>query len=524
MGYKLSILMPARNELFTAKTIQEVLDNSTEDTEIICVLDGEWPKIPIPQHERVTIVFLPKSVGQRAATNIAASLSKAEYVLKLDAHCAVSKDFDKVLIEDFIEDSVMLPKMYNLHAFDWVCEKGHRRYQGPSGPCTECGLPTTMDVLWHAKPSPETTAMRFDKDLKFQYWGEYKKQQKGDIVETMSILGACWMVSRENYWKWNMSDEGHGSWGQQGTEVSCKGWLGGTGVYVNTKCWFAHMFRTQGGDFGFPYPISGGDVDRARKYSRNLWLKDKWDGAKRPFQYIIDKFQPPDWVKGSKGILYYTDGELDPKLMLKVQQQILKAELPVTSVSLKPINFGKSIHLKLKRGPLAMAKQILAGLEAMDCDVVYFAEHDIWYHQSHWLFNPPKKDVLYYNKNCWHLKLLNGFAVYYDAKRLSQLCGYRETLIEHYRKRVEVLEANGYSTKIGHEPGTHNRTERIDDLTSEYFESKDPNIDIKHSTNYTQARWKPEDFRSQKSCENWKDGFTIPGYGDTKKFIEKLQR
>lgn len=522
--YQLSVLMPSRNEMFTARTIQQVLDNSSEVTEVICVLDGQWPPLPIPQHERVTIVYLPKSVGQRAATNIAASLSKAKYVMKLDSHCALSPGFDRILIDDFIKDSVMLPKMYNLHAFDWLCEKGHRRYQGPSGPCKECGLPTTMDILWKAKPSPETTAMRFDRDLKFQYWGDYKKQQKGDIVETMSILGACWMVERDNYWKWNLSDEGHGSWGQQGTEVACKGWTGGSGVYVNKKCWFAHMFRTQGGDFGFPYPISGSDVDKARKYSKDLWMNNKWKEAKRPFQFIIDKFNPPDWGQGSKGILYYTDGELDPKLTLKVQEQILKAELPVTSVSLKPITFGKSIHLPLKRGPLAMAEQILTGLEAMDCDVVFFAEHDVWYHQDHFKFFPPKKDVVYYNKNVWHLRMEDGFAVSYEAKRLSQLCGYRDILIKHYKRKVEILRENGYSTKIGHEPGTHNRAERVDDLKSEYWESPKVNIDIKHNQNYTKARWSPEEFRNKRSCENWQQDFEIPGYGDTKKFIEKIKR
>jgi len=31
--------------------------------------------------------------------------------------------------------------------------------------------------------------MRFDRDLKFQYWSQYKKRQSGEIVETMSLWG-----------------------------------------------------------------------------------------------------------------------------------------------------------------------------------------------------------------------------------------------------------------------------------------------------------------------------------------------
>ncbi len=36
---------------------------------------------------------------------------------------------------------------------------------------------------------------------------------------------------------------------------------------INKKTWYAHMFRTQGGDFGFPYPISGRDQKKAQDYA-----------------------------------------------------------------------------------------------------------------------------------------------------------------------------------------------------------------------------------------------------------------
>lgn len=290
--YELSVLIPARNEEFLRQTVEDVLNNSSEKTEVIVVLDGAWPVEPLPIYSRVTTVFLPESVGQRAATNIAARLSKAKYVMKLDAHCAMSKDFDSVMMADMQENWVMVPTMYNLHAFDWVCPKGHRRYQGRSGPCTECGAPTTKEMVWKGKKSPETTSMRFDRDLKFQYWGDYKKHQHGDLVETMSILGACWMVERKTYWEWNLSDEKHGSWGQQGTEVACKAWLSGGALMVHRKASFAHMFRTQGGDFGFPYPQSQSAVDAARKYSRELWFGNKWDKAVHTLDWLIAKFNP----------------------------------------------------------------------------------------------------------------------------------------------------------------------------------------------------------------------------------------
>jgi len=296
----LSVLIPARNEMFLARTIQDILENSEADTEIIAVLDGAWAEPPIPDHERLTLVYHPQSVGQRAACNEAARISKAKYVMKCDAHCAFGPGFDRIMMEDMQPDWTMVPAMYNLHAFDWVCQEcGRRRYQGPTPEhCPECEGTMEREVLWRAKPSPYSTSMRFDNDLKFQYWGGYKKRQQGDLVETMSLLGACWMLERQRYFELNICDEEHGSWGQQGTEVACKTWLSGGQLICNKRTWFAHMFRTQGGDFGFPYPMRGRDVKKAREHSWWLWRGGNWGGGVRKLAWILEHFWPVDgWTE-----------------------------------------------------------------------------------------------------------------------------------------------------------------------------------------------------------------------------------
>jgi glycosyltransferase involved in cell wall biosynthesis len=293
---ELSILIPARNEIFLNRTLDDILSHIEGDTEIIVILDGQWSTEPIPDHPRVTLVYHPVSIGQRAATNEAARLSRSKYLMKVDAHCAFDQGFDVKMMADMQDDVTMVPVMRNLHAFDWVCEQGHRRYQSPSGPCKECGSPTHMDIVWNPKRNPQSTAYRFDKDLHFQYWTEYKKQQQGDLVESMSIQGSCFLLTRQKYFELNICDERHGSWGQQGTEVACKTWLSGGRVLVNKRTWYAHLFRTQGGDFGFPYPNPG--IEKARQYSRDLWLNNKWDKAVHPLEWLIEKFAPvPDWGK-----------------------------------------------------------------------------------------------------------------------------------------------------------------------------------------------------------------------------------
>jgi hypothetical protein len=130
----LAVLIPARNEMFLARTIAEVLAHAEGDIQVLAGLDGAWAAPPIADDPRVVLLHVSESVGQRAMTNQLCRLTSAKYVMKLDAHCALDQGFDRKLLADMRDDWTMAPMMRNLHAFDWVCPNGHRRYQGPSGP------------------------------------------------------------------------------------------------------------------------------------------------------------------------------------------------------------------------------------------------------------------------------------------------------------------------------------------------------------------------------------------------------
>lgn len=536
----LSILIPARNEEFLGKTIENILENIEGSTEVIVVLDG-YTDDTLPKDPRVIVVKLPKAIGQRAATNLACKLSEAKYVMKVDAHCSFDKGFDVKMVSEMKDDYTMIPTMRNLHAFDWVCPDGHRRYQGPEGVCVECGKETTKDIVWIGKNSPQSTAYRFDKNLHFQYWNEYKAKQIGDIVETMTIQGSCFMLTREKYWELDICDEKFGSWGQQGVEVAVKTWLSGGRVVVNKKTWYAHMFRTQPG-FGFPWPASGSSQEKARELSKDIFFNNKWPKAIHDFKWLIDKFSPvPGWEKITKGIVYYTDNELNPDIMNMCQKQLMKLEsdkLPIVSVSLKPIDFGVNYVLPLKRGLLTMSKQILKGLEESTSDVIFFCEHDVLYHPSHFDFTPINRNIYYYNTNSWMFRASDGHSLYYEHKSLSGMCGYRETLLEHFRERVRRIEelekeANGTGIvkalapkskgamiplreaihRLGFEPGTHTRPDRIDMLWNETYQSKEPNIDIKHDHNWTKNRWSVDEFRDKTVANTWKEADELPFWG-----------
>lgn len=318
----LSILIPARNEVFLARTIEDILKNIRGETEVIAVLDGEWADPPVPVHPRVKVTYFPVSIGQRAATNQAARLSKAKYVMKVDAHCCFDEGFDVKLMADMKDDYTMVPLLRHLHVFDWKCNKcGSQWDQGKtpdrcylrSGkdgkeriPNPSCDNTTDFEkiMFWEPRPSPTNITYRFDTTLHFQYWRDLARKPEfrinDHLVESMSIQGSCFLLTRDKYWELDICDEGHGSWGQQGTEVACKTWLSGGKIVINENTWYAHLFRTQGGDFGFPYPNPG--IPKARQYSQDLWfsdfetLKKRWNPAIHDLDWLINRFAPvPDW-------------------------------------------------------------------------------------------------------------------------------------------------------------------------------------------------------------------------------------
>ncbi len=303
----LSIIIPALNEVFLQKTIENILENIEADTEIVAVCDGYWPDPPVVDHPRVIIVHHTESIGQRAATNEGARISQTKYIMKADAHCAFGKGFDRILIEDCQPDWTMIPMMWNLHAFDWQCTScGNRTYQGIKPErCAKCGgLGIEMAIVWKPRGNKVTVSWRFDKNMQFQYWKKHKKrpEAQGDLIETMSFIGACFLMHRSRFWELDGMDENHGSWGQFGTELACKTWLSGGKLITSKKTWFAHMFRT--GNFrgsgwaggSFPYPLSQEAIERARAYSQNLWLNDKWPKAIHSLTWLIERFAPvPDW-------------------------------------------------------------------------------------------------------------------------------------------------------------------------------------------------------------------------------------
>ena len=303
----LSILIPARSEMWLKRTVEDILANKEADTEVIVGLDGEWADPPLEQHPDVNVIYCPESIGQRAITNRCASLAKGKFLMKLDAHCAMEKGFDRKMIEMFEKvegDVVIVPIMRNLHAFDWKCRRcGFKIYQAnwkEGGRCPKCGDSRYMrrKIVWGNRPHVRSTSYCFNAEPTFCYFEDWKhrpqyikNKKEKRLTETMSLQGSCFMCTREMYWRLGLCDETLGSWGHQGIEVACKTWLSGGRVLVNHNTWYAHMFRTNA-NLKFPWPNSGRDQLRTKKNVEDLFWGMKWPLQKYPVSWLVKKFWP----------------------------------------------------------------------------------------------------------------------------------------------------------------------------------------------------------------------------------------
>lgn len=266
----LSILIPARNEKYLQKTIDDILENFESDLEIIVGLDDYWPDPPLRNDPRVIVFHSGERVGMRPMINLLASMANGKYIMKTDAHCAFDKGYDTKLISIYKPGYTVLGIRYELDVENW--QRKER---------------TNCDFRYLSNPKVDEKG-----GLRGIAWHEYKERTKGqEVAETMTISGSGWLMEREQFWNWGGLDENHGTFGQEGCEISCKTWLSGGRVLVNRRTWYAHWNRGKA-----PYALSSKHRDKSVAYSVDYWLNDRWPLQKYSFNWLLEKFAPvPEW-------------------------------------------------------------------------------------------------------------------------------------------------------------------------------------------------------------------------------------
>jgi glycosyltransferase involved in cell wall biosynthesis len=232
----ISIIIPSLNEPYLQKTVEDITKHAETEIEILVGDDAK------------------EKLGQRAIMNKLAKEAKGDYLMKCDAHCSFGQGFDRIMLEDMDDYTILAPYLLPLDGETWkVGNNRHSSY-----------VFDTNLVMQHAPNNEEL------------------------VNETMCLQGSCFMVKTKNYWKWNLCEEGLGSWGGQGVELGIKAYLNDGVCKTTKKTYYGHVFRH--GETDFPYER---DMNAIQESQKNIIAKYR----NKKIAGLIERYDYPcDWT------------------------------------------------------------------------------------------------------------------------------------------------------------------------------------------------------------------------------------
>jgi glycosyltransferase involved in cell wall biosynthesis len=270
---KVSVIIPARNEIYLQQTIDDILRNARGEVEVIPVLDGYWPDPMLRSDPRVRWIHHSVSHGMRAAINEGLGAATGEYILKSDAHCMMGEGWDEILKADCQEQDVVVPRRFALDAENWKIKEDK------------------APVDYHYLTYPLEKAGHIGLHGKY-YWHERTKERAEILYdEEMSSQGSMYFMHKAYFERFGgLSEVGYGSFTQEFQELGMRTWMSGGRVMVNKKTWYAHLWKKERG-----YSLPSGEQSRGALWSCDFWINDRWHLKKYNFSRLIDKFNPPGW-------------------------------------------------------------------------------------------------------------------------------------------------------------------------------------------------------------------------------------
>lgn len=272
----ISVVIPSYKDPLLQKTIDSLLENAEGDIEVIPVLDGYWPEIPLKDDPRVRILHLGKNQGMRNAINCGVRIARGEFIMRTDEHAIFGPGYDRILTERFKDNWIVTPVRYYLDTEQWK----------------------VMDI----PPNVYNKLIIDESRPKFSgvNWPSREKERPDKMIdETMAMQGSCWIM-KKSWWDKvivELQSEGYGTHYGDSHEMVFKTWKAGGKLMVNKNTWHAHKHR----DFPRTHNYSSEMALPGWKYSLSLWreyyekeIAPKWGLVKVTDDKIgkvyIDKF------------------------------------------------------------------------------------------------------------------------------------------------------------------------------------------------------------------------------------------
>jgi glycosyltransferase involved in cell wall biosynthesis len=234
----ISIIIPARNERFLQKTIEDIGQRASHEYEIIAVLDGYWPDPPLKDSPNLRIIHFGKPVGMRSCINAAVAIARYKYILKCDAHVMFASNFDASLINCSRPKRVQVPTRKRLDPDKWALMRDGR---------------------------PPVNCMYLDKDNR----GRIDKKLNGVVAMTSDYLfeieafqGSCWFMEKAYFEHLGLEDDvNFGGSGHEAQEIYYKVHFDGGQVMRNRNTWYAHWHKDKRG-----FKLDSAEVQKSRDY------------------------------------------------------------------------------------------------------------------------------------------------------------------------------------------------------------------------------------------------------------------
>jgi len=270
-----SIIIPARQEPYLRPTVEDCLRQARGDVEVVVVLDGWWPEPTLPEDPRIAVLHWGTAQGLRQSINAGMAMATGEYVMKLDAHCAVGEGFDVTLKASCGEQDIVVPEKYSLIPETWERCKHPWQYFYLSWPWEENGLTWGLHEKNYG-PSVNYARRRIPVD------------------DILTFQGSAWLL-RRTYWDriGPMNVERY-YFAHEAVELGMRAWLGGGRCRIVKAAWYAHLYKGKAHRRGFSRHKQRWNAAIAE--STIYWMTDQWPERVHDFAWLVDKFGPlPGW-------------------------------------------------------------------------------------------------------------------------------------------------------------------------------------------------------------------------------------
>lgn len=178
-------------------------------------------------------------------------------------------------------------------------------------------------------------------------------------------------------------------------------------------------------------------------------------------------------------ILYYSSNRENWSFEKKVIDNLLsvKGDLPIISVTHKPIKLGKNICVgDVGVSGYNMFRQVLIGCKEANTDYIISAEADCLYPPDYFTFCPEKIDVCYRNSNLYVMPDMRAYFFYKEEGAThAQIVGRK-----FYIETLEALFGDGQMWSLEEKNFPKESHHQEDVFTKiEYYRTENPVVQIK---------------------------------------------